>query len=84
MSNEHALNEVPKIHHLAPEPLEQVLDKFDNFRAVMDQWLSIETFVRPQCDERVDLSSIFALITDHYHEIAENAQNVIRDYHKPQ
>lgn len=72
-----AINQNPSIS-LASKPVEEVLNDLDNFRAVMDEWSAIETYFRPQDEHTVDLSSVFALITDHYHQLAEKAHVVLR------
>jgi len=71
------INQNPSIP-FASQPIEEVLDGLDNFRAVMDQWSALETHFRTQDETGIDLSSIFALITDHYHQLAEKAHVVLR------
>ncbi len=63
---------------LASKPIEDVLNDLDNFRSILDEWSAIETHLRIQDGVNVDLSSVFALITDHYHQLAEKAHVVLR------
>ena len=72
-----SINQNPSIS-FASKPVEEVLNDLDNFRAIMDEWSAIETHFRPQDGVNVDLSSVFALITDHYHQLTEKAHVVLR------
>lgn len=63
---------------LTSKPIEDVLNDLDNFRSILDEWSAIETHLRIQDGVNVDLSSVFALITDHYHQLAEKAHVVLR------